>query len=60
MVPSSRLVHAVINLKLGRRALGEPSTALELFDAALEHAELATAELRELAHGILPRRSTAV
>jgi signal transduction histidine kinase len=50
-----RLVHTVITLKLARRALvdgGGP--AMELVDEALEHAERATAELRDLAHGILP------
>jgi signal transduction histidine kinase len=50
-----RLVHTVITLKLAQRALGtERSPASELVGEALEHAEAATAELRELAHGILP------
>jgi signal transduction histidine kinase len=50
-----RLVHAVITLKLARRALGDGGgPATELVDEALEHAERATAELRDLAHGILP------
>jgi signal transduction histidine kinase len=54
-----RLVHTVITLKLANRALqteGEdlPSLMLE----ALDHAEQATAELRELAHGILPAALT--
>jgi signal transduction histidine kinase len=50
-----RLVHTVIILKLARRAL-EPNQApgSELVDEALEHAERANVELRELAHGILP------
>jgi PAS domain S-box-containing protein len=50
-----RLVHTVITLKLARRALetGEDRVP-ELVSDALDHAERATAELRELAHGILP------
>jgi signal transduction histidine kinase len=50
-----RLVHTVITLKLARRALDhEDETAPALFAEALQQAERATAELRELAHGILP------
>jgi signal transduction histidine kinase len=50
-----RLVHAVITLKLARESLGDASgPAVELVDEALEHAERANAELRDLAHGILP------
>jgi signal transduction histidine kinase len=50
-----RLVHTVVTLKLARRALangggGAPALVAE----ALKHAEEATSELRELAHGILP------
>jgi signal transduction histidine kinase len=49
------LVHAVIALKLARRALGrDGGPAVELVDDALGHAERANEELRELAHGILP------
>jgi signal transduction histidine kinase len=50
-----RLVHAVITLKLARKLLDEsdPGTG-ELLDEGLEHAESATAALRELSHGILP------
>jgi signal transduction histidine kinase len=50
-----RLVHTVITLKLARQALqtGKES-APALLDEALAHAEDATDELRELAHGILP------
>jgi signal transduction histidine kinase len=50
-----RLVHTVITLKLALRALGDvdPET-VELVREALDHAERATAELRDLAHGILP------
>ena len=50
-----RLVHAVITLKLARRALGEGDRpAVELVDESLEHAERAMEQLRDLAHGILP------
>jgi signal transduction histidine kinase len=49
------LTHAVITLKLARRALGDRDGAIaELVDEALDHAERATNELRDLAHGILP------
>jgi PAS domain S-box-containing protein len=50
-----RLVHSIISLKLAHRALppnGDPAS--ELVSEALEHAERANVELRELAHGILP------
>ena len=50
-----RLVHAVVTLKLAKRALdSDDGSVAELVDSALEHAQLATAELRELVHGILP------
>jgi signal transduction histidine kinase len=50
-----RLVHTVITLKLAHRALrSEDDTAPALVTEALDHAEHATHELRELAHGILP------
>ncbi|MCW3065775.1 MAG: putative GAF-sensor signal transduction histidine kinase, partial [Solirubrobacterales bacterium] len=50
-----RLVHTVITLKLARRELGEATgPAVERVDEALEHATRATAELRDLAYGILP------
>ena len=50
-----RLVHAVIVMKLARRAIGEDGgEPAQLVDEALDHAEQANAELRELAHGILP------
>ncbi len=50
-----RLVHTVITLKLARRAVeNERKAAAALLSEALDHAEQATAELRELAHGILP------
>jgi signal transduction histidine kinase len=50
-----RLVHAVITLKLAQRALRDDAGSVaDLVQEALEHAERATAELRDLAHGILP------
>jgi signal transduction histidine kinase len=50
-----RLVHTILTLKLARRALDNAEdTAPALLTEALDHAEQATAELRELAHGILP------
>ena len=54
-----RLVHTTITLKLAQSALqsGEESTA-KLVSEALDHAERATAELRELSHGILPAALT--
>ena len=50
-----RLVHAIISLKLAQQALREnDGTAESLVDEALENAEQGNAELRNLAHGILP------
>jgi signal transduction histidine kinase len=50
-----RLVHTIITLKLAHRAMQDDSVQLgALMTEALENAERATAELRELAHGILP------
>ena len=50
-----RLVHTIITLKLARRALqASESDAPALVTEALDQAERATVELRELAHGILP------
>jgi signal transduction histidine kinase len=50
-----RLVHTIITLKLARRAFeSEEADGPALLTEALDHAEQATAELRELAHGILP------
>jgi len=50
-----RLVHTIITLKLARRALaaGGANAESQLAEA-LENAERANAEVRELAHGILP------
>jgi signal transduction histidine kinase len=50
-----RFVHAIITLKLAKRAFGQgDESAQALVDEALEHAEDANVELRQLAHGILP------
>ena len=49
------LVRTVITLKLARQSLGEKEgDAAELLDEALEQADRANADLRELAHGVLP------
>jgi signal transduction histidine kinase len=50
-----RLVHTIITLKGAQRAMQNvPEEAVALVAEALEHAERATLEVRELAHGILP------
>jgi signal transduction histidine kinase len=50
-----RLVHTIITLKLAQEALHEDRRDAEaLLAEALDNAERATAEVRELAHGILP------
>jgi signal transduction histidine kinase len=50
-----RLVHAIVTLKLAQRALGkDDEKAAALLAEAIDHAEKGNAELRELAHGILP------
>jgi signal transduction histidine kinase len=53
-----RLVHTIIMLKFAHRSLPDGEAA-SLVGEALEHAEQANAELRELAHGILPSVLTA-
>jgi GAF domain-containing protein len=54
-----RLVHAIVTLKLAQRAFREGGGKVEsLIDEALEQAERGNAELRELAHGILPSALT--
>lgn len=51
-----RLVHTVITLKLAQRAIErDAGDAPSLVREALDNAHRATAELRELSHGILPR-----
>jgi signal transduction histidine kinase len=50
-----RLVHTVITLKLAAAELqDQPGRAADLVKEALLHAEASTADLRELAHGIMP------
>jgi PAS domain S-box-containing protein len=50
-----RLVHTIVTLKLAQRSLRQKDGDAEsLIGEALEHAERGNAELRELAHGILP------
>jgi len=50
-----RLVHTIVSLKLAQRAFGGGDGKAELLvGEALQHAERSNAELRELAHGILP------
>jgi signal transduction histidine kinase len=50
-----RMVHTIVKLKLALRALEQDDGRAQTFLAdALEHAEQGNAELRELAHGILP------
>jgi signal transduction histidine kinase len=50
-----RLVHTIVTLKLAQRALREnDGTAGPLVAEALAQADQGNAELRELAHGILP------
>jgi signal transduction histidine kinase len=56
-----RLVHTVVTLNMARTALEDESKDKEagaLLGEALQHAEEATGELRELAHGILPSMLT--
>ena len=54
-----RLTHTIITLKLAQRAVqNEEQDASALLAEALGHAEQATAELRELVHGILPSTLT--
>ncbi len=51
----AHLVHAIIALKLAWRTFQDANTESTTFvGEALNHAEQANAELRELAHGILP------
>ena len=54
-----RLVHTIITLKLAQRAVhNEERNVPALLAEALDHAEQATVELRELVHGILPTALT--
>jgi signal transduction histidine kinase len=51
-----RLVNTIMTLKRGREALdhGEAPDVRAVLTEAIDHAQHATEELRELAHGILP------
>jgi signal transduction histidine kinase len=50
-----RLVHAIVTLKLAQQALAANDDAAgSLIAEALQHAQQGNAELRELAHGLLP------
>ena len=47
---------SIVTLKLASgRSSADPSGRASLLAEALDHAEKSNAELRELAHGILPR-----
>jgi signal transduction histidine kinase len=53
------LVHTVLTVELARRALRQDRHgAADLVNESLHHAQAATEELRELAHGILPAALT--
>jgi PAS domain S-box-containing protein len=55
----ARLVHTVITLKLAQQAVQKRDENIPaLLTDALDNAEQATAELRDLAHGILPEALT--
>jgi signal transduction histidine kinase len=49
-----RLVHTILTLNLARQAVADNEEAAALLGDAASHAQRATAELRELAHAILP------
>jgi signal transduction histidine kinase/ketosteroid isomerase-like protein len=49
-----RLVHTIVTLKLAKAAIGESGPAADLVEESLRNAQQAMAELRELAHGIMP------
>jgi signal transduction histidine kinase len=49
-----RLVQTVLTLKLALQGLGGGEAGASLVAEALDHAERATVEVRELAHGLLP------
>ncbi|MET1005238.1 MAG: GAF domain-containing sensor histidine kinase [Propionibacteriaceae bacterium] len=53
-----RLVHTIITLKLALGAVDPGSTAAARIAEALHHAQLASQELRDLVHGILPAALT--
>jgi signal transduction histidine kinase len=49
-----RLVHTVIALKLAKGAIASGGSGADLVDEALENAQRANTELRDIVHGILP------
>lgn len=49
-----RLVHTIITLKLAKDAIAKGGSAAELLDEALDNAQRANSELRDVVHGILP------
>ena len=53
-----RLVHAVITLKLAKEAIRAGNSATALVDEALQNAQRANDELRDVVHGILPAALT--
>jgi PAS domain S-box-containing protein len=54
-----QIVNAVLTLKLARETIQQGGNGMEaLVEAALQHAEKATGDLRELAHGIRPAALT--
>jgi signal transduction histidine kinase len=54
----ARLIQTVIRLKLAQQAAQKGEENMPLLTDALDNAEQATAELRDLAHGILPEALT--
>ncbi|MCW2523099.1 MAG: putative GAF-sensor signal transduction histidine kinase [Frankiales bacterium] len=53
-----RLIHTIIALKLAKEAIATGATAAELVEEALQNAQRANTELREVVHGILPAALT--
>jgi signal transduction histidine kinase len=53
-----RLVHTIIALKLAKEAIAGGGTAADLVDEALQNAQRANEELRDVVHGILPAALT--
>jgi signal transduction histidine kinase len=53
-----RLVQTVLTLQLGLEAACRGEATTDLIQEALQHAQRATAELRDLVHGILPASLT--
>jgi signal transduction histidine kinase len=47
-------VHAILRLQLAKAALGHGGPETELVEEALQQAEQANEDLRELVHGIMP------